>query len=45
MQMLRVYSQEDLKNCPLDKWGLLDPGAKRREPGKEEEEREDGMST
>lgn len=42
MKMLRLYSQEDLRHCPLDKWGILDPGTHRREAGKESEEREDG---
>lgn len=42
MKMLRLYSQEDLKRCPLDKWGILDPGTRRREAGREEERREDG---
>jgi 5-formyltetrahydrofolate cyclo-ligase len=42
MKMLRLYSEEDLARCPLDKWGILDPGTHRREPGKEAELREDG---
>jgi len=42
MKMLRLYSEEDLARCPLDKWGILDPGTHRRELGKEEEPREDG---
>jgi 5-formyltetrahydrofolate cyclo-ligase len=41
--MLRLYSEEDLAHCPLDKWGILDPGTHRRELGKESEPREDGM--
>jgi 5-formyltetrahydrofolate cyclo-ligase len=40
--MLRLYSEEDLAHCPLDKWGILDPGTHRREVGKESEPREDG---
>jgi 5-formyltetrahydrofolate cyclo-ligase len=43
MKMLRLYSEEDLAHCPLDKWGILDPGTHRRELGKESEPREDGM--
>ena len=42
MKMLRLYSEEDLAHCPLDKWGILDPGTHRREVGKESESREDG---
>lgn len=42
MKMLRLYSEEDLAQCPLDKWGILDPGTHRRELGKEREVREDG---
>jgi 5-formyltetrahydrofolate cyclo-ligase len=42
MKMLRLYSEEDLSRCPLDKWGILDPGTHRRELGKEQEPREDG---
>jgi len=42
MKMLRLYSEEDLARCPLDKWGILDPGTHRRELGKEEDTREDG---
>jgi len=42
--MLRLYSEEDLAHCPLDKWGILDPGTHRREVGKESEPREDGTS-
>lgn len=40
MRMLRLYSQEDLGGCPLDKWGILDPGTTRRDGGREE--RQDG---
>jgi 5-formyltetrahydrofolate cyclo-ligase len=40
MRMLRLYSQEDLAACPLDKWGILDPGEYRRDTG---EKRHDGM--
>lgn len=43
--MLRLYSQEDLRRCPLDKWGIMDPGTHRREEGKEMEEREDSKSS
>jgi hypothetical protein len=42
MKMLRLYSPEDLKNCPLDKWGILDPGLIRRDTITGEK-REDGM--
>ncbi|ORY26957.1 hypothetical protein BCR39DRAFT_560236 [Naematelia encephala] len=31
MKMLRLYSPDDLDNCPLDKWGILDPGETRRD--------------
>ncbi|ORX35179.1 hypothetical protein BD324DRAFT_122576 [Kockovaella imperatae] len=31
MQMLRLYSEEDLSLCPLDKWGIPDPGELRRD--------------
>ena len=31
MRMLRLYSLEDLKSCPLDRWGILDPGEWRRD--------------
>ena len=41
MDMLRLYTSEDMKACPLDKWGILDPGTERRDvAGK----REDGQS-
>jgi 5-formyltetrahydrofolate cyclo-ligase len=41
MRLLRVYSFEDLERCPLDKWGIIDPGLLRRDiPG--DMEREDG---
>lgn len=39
MRMLRLYSPADLEACPLDKWGILDPGETRRDTG---EKREDG---
>jgi 5-formyltetrahydrofolate cyclo-ligase len=39
MRMLRLYSRADLEACPLDKWGILDPGETRRDTG---EKREDG---
>lgn len=42
MHMLRLYSTEDLEACPLDKWGILDPGETRRDPGREGEKRQDG---
>jgi 5-formyltetrahydrofolate cyclo-ligase len=29
MRMLRLYSPRDLKGCPTDKWGILDPGVTR----------------
>ncbi|KAK1921129.1 5-formyltetrahydrofolate cyclo-ligase [Papiliotrema laurentii] len=29
MEMLRLYTNEDLEQCPLDKWGILDPGLRR----------------
>lgn len=29
MEMLRLYSVEDLERCPTDKWGILDPGLER----------------
>lgn len=29
MRMLRMYSKEDLEQCPLDKWGIVDPGLRR----------------
>ena len=31
MRMLRLYSKADLEQCPLDKWGILDPGQSRRD--------------
>lgn len=31
MRMLRLYSPKDLESCPLDKWGILDPGEWRRD--------------
>ena len=39
MDMLRLYSLQDMKACPLDKWGILDPGTGRRDA---EGERENG---
>jgi 5-formyltetrahydrofolate cyclo-ligase len=42
MRMLRLYSEDDLARCPLDKWGILDPGTHRREEGLENESRENG---
>ena len=29
MEMLRLYSLDDLSGCPTDKWGILDPGLNR----------------
>ncbi|WWC90290.1 5-formyltetrahydrofolate cyclo-ligase [Kwoniella dendrophila CBS 6074] len=31
MKMLRLYSPADLEKCPLDKWGILDPGETRND--------------
>jgi 5-formyltetrahydrofolate cyclo-ligase len=46
MRMLRLYSPEDMQRCPLDKWGILDPGEYRRDvPEEQHERREDGGST
>lgn len=42
MHMLRLYNTADLEACPLDKWGILDPGETRRDPGREGEKRQDG---
>ena len=42
MRMLRLYSLTDLHNCPLDNWGILDPGLRRRDI-EEAQKREDGM--
>jgi 5-formyltetrahydrofolate cyclo-ligase len=42
MEMLRLYSPADFAGCPLDKWGILDPGTGRRDAGHEGERREDG---
>lgn len=44
MHMLRLYNTADLEACPLDKWGILDPGETRRDPGHEGEKRQDGES-
>lgn len=44
MRMLRIYSPRDLQSCPLDKWGILDPGGWRRDV-EEEVKREDGALT
>nr|ODN85734.1 5-formyltetrahydrofolate cyclo-ligase [Cryptococcus depauperatus CBS 7841] len=41
MHMLRLYSSEDLANCPLDKWGIVDPGLYRKD--NEQFLREDAM--
>lgn len=40
MDMLRLYNTADLEACPLDKWGILDPGTHRRDVPSEV--REDG---
>jgi hypothetical protein len=29
MEMLRLYSLDDLAGCPTDMWGILDPGLNR----------------
>lgn len=34
MEMLRLYSKEDLDQCPTDKWGILDPGLERYDDSK-----------
>lgn len=39
MHMLRLYSSADLDACPLDRWGILDPGPQRHDIN---EPREDG---
>ncbi|OCF34553.1 5-formyltetrahydrofolate cyclo-ligase [Kwoniella heveanensis BCC8398] len=31
MKMLKLYNPADLAACPLDKWGILDPGLERRD--------------
>ncbi|WVF66768.1 5-formyltetrahydrofolate cyclo-ligase [Kwoniella sp. CBS 6097] len=31
MKMLKLYNPADLEKCPLDKWGILDPGLERRD--------------
>lgn len=41
MEMLRLYTNEDLEQCPLDKWGILDPGLRRFDV---DEQRENGES-
>lgn len=40
--MLRLYSTQDLENCPLDRWGIVDPGVERRDMDKSL--REDGTN-
>ncbi|WOO84554.1 5-formyltetrahydrofolate cyclo-ligase [Vanrija pseudolonga] len=45
MEMLRLYSPADLAACPLDKWGILDPGTVRRDAGHDGERREDVNDT
>ncbi|WRT63116.1 5-formyltetrahydrofolate cyclo-ligase [Kwoniella shivajii] len=42
MKMLKLYSTDDLDRCPLDKWGILDPGETRRDV--EGTDREDVMN-
>lgn len=42
MHMLRLYSPADLEACPLDRWGILDPGTERRDPEGKGQAREDG---
>lgn len=42
MRMLRLYSTQDLENCPLDRWGIVDPGVERRDMDKSL--REDGTN-
>jgi len=42
--MLRLYSTQDRNSCPLDKWGILDPGLNRRDT-ECEMRREDGELT
>ncbi|WVQ94381.1 5-formyltetrahydrofolate cyclo-ligase [Kwoniella sp. CBS 9459] len=41
MKMLKLYNPADLEKCPLDKWGILDPGLERRD--KEGVARQDSM--
>ncbi|GFZ44475.1 hypothetical protein JCM24511_02197 [Saitozyma sp. JCM 24511] len=44
MRMLRLYSPEDMQRCPLDKWGILDPGEYRLDvPDEQHERREDAL--
>ncbi|KAE8541296.1 5-formyltetrahydrofolate cyclo-ligase [Cryptococcus gattii VGV] len=43
MRMLRLYSIQDLENCPLDRWGIIDPGVERKDV--EKSLREDAMSS
>ncbi|WVQ72188.1 5-formyltetrahydrofolate cyclo-ligase [Cryptococcus sp. DSM 104548] len=31
MKMLRLYSEEDLTQCPEDRWGITDPGLERKD--------------
>jgi hypothetical protein len=46
MRMLRLYSPDDLARCPLDKWGILDPGEYRRDQTEGEQlRRENGKYT
>ena len=47
MRMLRLYTSEDMDLCPLDKWGILDPGEYRRDAVDQPDglKREDGESS
>ncbi|RSH84051.1 5,10-methenyltetrahydrofolate synthetase [Saitozyma podzolica] len=44
MRMLRLYSPEDMQRCPLDNWGILDPGEYRRDVPEEQHERREDVS-
>lgn len=43
MRMLRLYTTQDLESCPLDRWGIIDPGVERKDV--ENSLREDAMSS
>ncbi|WWD22622.1 5-formyltetrahydrofolate cyclo-ligase [Kwoniella shandongensis] len=45
MKMLRLYSQADLEKCPLDKWGIVDPGEYRRDVAVDDSKREDALNS
>ncbi|KAK8844825.1 5-formyltetrahydrofolate cyclo-ligase [Kwoniella newhampshirensis] len=45
MRMFRLYSPDDLERCPLDKWGILDPGEYRRDVAVDDSPRENAMSS